>query len=183
AVDGLEPGRARNDDVFAELAGELLTLLVELFCSGRTFLLDGLENLLREGEELVVVRHGLGLTADRDDDSALAVVGEAVADLALGCLAPRALGGTRHAALAEELLGRIQVPVRLLERALALHEAGPCSIAELLDECSRDLGHCPASVVSWAPTCSYAGSSAVSSALGASASGAGSGSSGCLAAP
>jgi len=86
-------------DVLAELGCELLALLVELLdCSG-ALPLHRLEHLDGEGEELLVVRDRLGLGADRDDDAELAIVGDAVADLALGRLAAGALGGAGKPAL------------------------------------------------------------------------------------
>jgi len=99
AVDGFEPRRSGDNDVLAELGRELLAFLVELLdCSG-ALPLHRLEHLDGEGEELLVVRDRLGLGADRDDDAELAIVGDAVADLALGRLAAGALGGAGKPAL------------------------------------------------------------------------------------
>src|SRR5204862_129740 len=122
------------------------------------FLVD--EHLLGVGEELLVVGHRLRLAAHRDHRSPGAVLGEPVADLALGGLAPGPLRGLRHATLAQQHDGRLHVAVRLLERALAVHHPGAGAVAQLLDEGGRDLGgHSSTSVVaadafaSPAPSC------------------------------
>ena len=57
-----------------------------------------------------------------------------VADEALGRLASRTLAGGRHAALAQERAGGVEVAARLLERALAVHHPRAGRVAELLDE-------------------------------------------------
>src|SRR5213076_1198849 len=98
-VDGFEPRRSGDDDVLPELGCKLLAFLVELLeCSG-ALPLHGLEYLDGEGEELLVVRDRLGLGANRDDDAELAIVGDPVADLALGRLAAGALRGAGEPAL------------------------------------------------------------------------------------
>src|SRR5205823_6138238 len=146
--------------------------------------LDRLEDGLVEGQELVVLRDGLRLAADRHEDAERARDGGE--HLALGRLAPGPLVGGGHAALAKEALGRLEVAVRLLERALALHHARARLVAEALDEISRDVGHAHSpsrtasatgaasgsvsSTVSAGPACSYSGASAISSAAGAPAS-------------
>ena len=66
AVDRLKPCGTCDDDVLAELAGKRLALFVELGRRIRTVCLDGLQHLLGEGEELVVVRYRFGLAADGD---------------------------------------------------------------------------------------------------------------------
>src|SRR5581483_2856162 len=153
AVDGLEPGRAGDDDVLAELRGQLHALLVQLGLGADALRVDGLEHGLRVREELVVVRDRLGLAADRDHRSLGAVVGEAVPDLALGRLAPRALRRARHALLAQEDDGRVHVAVRLLQRLLAGHHPGAGAVAQLLDEACRDLRSHYCSTSSGASTC------------------------------
>jgi len=134
AVDGREPGRAGHDDVFSELAGERHPLLIEALLRPDALGLDRLEHLLREREELVVVGDRLGLAADGDDRAALAVVGDSVADLSLGRLAPSALGGAGQALLAQQDFRALDVAVRLLERALALHHRRSGEVAQFLDE-------------------------------------------------
>src|SRR5439155_13638054 len=141
SVDRLEACGARDDDVLAELAGEHPPLFVEALGSVGTVRLDGLEHLLRERKELVVVRYRLGLAADRDQGPELALVGHAVADLALGRHPARALLRARHAALAQEPLGGFDVAVRVLQRALAVHHRSLGLVAKLLDECRADAGH------------------------------------------
>ena len=105
----------------------------------------GLQELLGVGEEVVVVRDGLGLAADRDDRAD--VVAHHHADLALARRAVGALRGGRHALLAQQLDGLVEVAVGLLERALAVHHPGARRVAQLLDHRSGDLGHSAASSV------------------------------------
>jgi len=118
AVDGLETGGADDGDVLAELAGQLQPLLLELLRCAWALGLDGLQHLLCEGEELVVVRDGLGLAADGHDRAAPALVADPVADLPLGRLAAGALLRARDAALAEDPLRGLDVSVRLLSARL-----------------------------------------------------------------
>src|SRR6476469_9206041 len=141
AVHGLEADRAGDDDVLAELACQQDTLLVERRLCTRAVGLDGLQHLLGEGEELFVVRDGLGLATDRDHGASLVLISEPVADLAFGRLAVGALGGARHALLAENAHCGLDVAVRLLQRALAVHHRRAGLVAELFDECCRDLSH------------------------------------------
>src|SRR5207248_8920968 len=70
AVDRLEASRSRDGDVLAELAGELGPLLVEPTDGLDPLRLDEVEHLLAKRLELLVVRHRLGLAADRDHRSA-----------------------------------------------------------------------------------------------------------------
>ena len=51
------------------------------------------------------------------------------------------LAGLRHALLAQQRAGGVEVAVRLLERSLAIHHARARELAELLDEACTDLGH------------------------------------------
>ena len=81
---------------------------------------------------------GLGLAADADDRADVAV--DDVADHALGRLAAGALARGRHAALAQERAGSVEIAVRLLERALAVHHPRAGGVAELLDERCADRG-------------------------------------------
>src|SRR6476469_9304608 len=74
-----------DDDVLTQLADELGPLVLELRGGVRAVLLDGVEDALGEDHELRVVRHGLGLAADRDHRAD--VLGRDVEDdLALGGL-------------------------------------------------------------------------------------------------
>ena len=134
AVDRLEARRAGDDDVLAELGCELLTLLVELLNGGGAVALHRLEHLGGEGGELLIIRDGLGLAADGDDDAALAVVGEAIADRSLSCFAAGALGGAREPALAQQRLGGLEIPICVLQRPLAVHHPRARLVAELLVE-------------------------------------------------
>src|SRR5581483_2133755 len=102
---------------------------------------DEIEHLLRVRQELVVVRDRLRLAPDGDHRPLRAVLGEAVADLALGRRAVGALGRLRHPALAQEDDRGFHVAVRLLQGALAVHHPGARLVAELLDERRRDLRH------------------------------------------
>src|SRR5205807_899773 len=69
AVDRLEAGRAGKRDVLAEPGAERDALVLELLLCTDTVFPDSFENLLRKGEELVVVRDGLRLAADTDEDA------------------------------------------------------------------------------------------------------------------
>src|SRR5215210_702031 len=109
AVDGLEARGAHDLDVLAELGHEVDALLLELVEGVGALRIGELERLLGEGEERLVVRDGLGLTADPDDRPLLRVVGERVADLALRRLATGALRGPAEALLAQELLRSLEV--------------------------------------------------------------------------
>ena len=85
-------GRAPTTTMFSpSLRRQLDALLLELGLGADALRVDGVEHVLRVREELVVVRDRLGLAADRDHRALRAVVGEAVADLALGRLAAGAL--------------------------------------------------------------------------------------------
>ena len=139
AVARLEPRGAADEDVLADLADQLLALVLERFDGVRPVLLDRVEHLLGERAELVVLRDGLGLGADRDD-RALRVV-EAREDDALGRLVAGALAGRGHAPLAQELLRGVEVAVGVLERALGVHHRRAGHLAQLPDEVCRDLGH------------------------------------------
>src|SRR5262249_9497756 len=124
---------------------------------------------------LVVVRDRLGLAADGDDRAELAVVGDAVADLALGRLAAGALRGPRHPALAEPAPRRLHVAVRLAERAFAVHHRRAPRVPPLLDERGGDLGHDGSSSVAAASgSAAGSGAGAASAAGSAAVSGAGS---------
>src|SRR5205085_8943751 len=180
---------APDDDVLAELGRELPAFLVELADRVGALALHGLEHLGGKGEELLVVRDRLGLAADGHDDAELGVVGDPVADFALGRLSAGPLGRARQTALSEERLRSFEVAVRVLQGALAIHHSGTSLVAKLLDERGRDLRHSERSVeasagtggealplatsspaLSCAPICSYVGSWETSSALGASVS-------------
>ena len=73
---------------------------------------------------------------------------------ALGRLAAGALGGGRHALLAQELERGLEVAARLLQRALAVHHPGAGLVAELLHE------RWPRSSVTSSPLVGARGSSA-----------------------
>src|SRR5207245_4982828 len=83
---------------------------------------DGRQDLLCICKEVVVVRDGLGLAADRSDRAD--GLAHDHTDLAFTRLAISALGGRRHALLAEQLHGLVEITARLDERALALHHPG-----------------------------------------------------------
>src|SRR6266540_1279220 len=127
--------------------------------------------LRRERLELLVLRDRLGLAADRHHRRV--VVGDAVADDALGRLAPGALRSRREPALAQQHTRRLDVAARLLEGALALHHPRAGRVAELLDEAGRDRGH--SAVTSW-----VSGSAVASASGSAVASASSSGSAGGL---
>ena len=89
AVDLREPRGAGEGDVLAELGSELGAFLFEFLLPSDALLPHRLEDLLREGEELVVVRDGLRFAADADDDAQTVL--DAITDLPLGSPAACAL--------------------------------------------------------------------------------------------
>ena len=97
------------------------------------------QDALRERLELLVLRHRLGLAPDADDRTDAAVRDRA--DDALGRLAIGPLAGLRHALLAQQRAGGVEIALRLLQRSLAIHHARARELAELLDEACTDLGH------------------------------------------
>src|ERR671924_1292573 len=139
AVDRDEARRTGEGDVLAELRDELDALVLELSLGADALRVHELEHLPREGLELVVLGHGLGLAADGDHRPAVGV--DVVADEALRRLAARALARLGHALLAQDALRRLEVAARVLERALAVHHPRAGLVAELLHELGRDLGH------------------------------------------
>src|SRR3954452_13741204 len=136
----LEAGHVADDDVLSELRYELDTVALEVGGRAQALLGDLVEHALREGEELVVLRHRLGLAADSDDRADGAV--DAGEDTALGRLATRPLARLREASLAERTARGVEVSPALDERPLALHHPGARRVAELLDEACGDLRHC-----------------------------------------
>src|SRR5215213_6575210 len=122
ALATLEPLRTRNDDVLAQLRHERGALVLELLRGLRPPRVDGLEQLLRELEEL-------------------GIVGDEVADLAFRRLAPRALRGLCHAPLPEQDSRRLDVAAGLLQRALAVHHPRAGLVAELLHQVGGNRGH------------------------------------------
>jgi hypothetical protein len=141
AVHPLETGGADDDDVLAELAGELDARILQLGFRAGPAGVDCVEHVLRVREELVVVRHRLCLAADSDQRAPAPVVRQPVADLTLARLAARALRRLRHPLLAQESDGGLEVAVRLLEGALAVHHPRAGLVAELLDEACRNHSH------------------------------------------
>src|SRR5687767_732246 len=109
---GLVALGADDDDVLAELAGEVDAVLLELGDRVRTVGDDSLEHLLREALELVVLGDRLGFGADGHHRSAPVL--EPVADEPLGGRAAGPLGGLGHPALAQDRPGGVEVAVRLL---------------------------------------------------------------------
>ena len=128
-----------DDDVLAELAHQLHALLVERRGRIDAVRVDGTEHALGERLELVVLRDGLGLAADADDRADAAV--DDRADEALGGRPVGALAGLRHALLAQQGAGGVEIAVRLLQRPLAIHHPRAGELTELLDEACTDLGH------------------------------------------
>ena len=120
------------------LAIELDALLLEALDRFRTVGVNRAQHLLGERLELVVLRDRLGLAADPDDRAAAPVDDEA--DEALGRRPARTLSRRRHAALAQQRAGALEIAVRLLERALAIHHPRARRVAELLDEGCADRG-------------------------------------------
>src|SRR5215210_4757972 len=134
----VEARGSANGDVLADLPDELDPLVLEPLNGVGPVALDGLEHLLGEGEELLVLRHRLGLGADGHERAMPAV--EPREDGAFGRLTAGALARRGHPALTQERLGGLDIAGRLLERAFAIHHSGSRLLTELLDEVRRDLG-------------------------------------------
>ena len=120
--------------------------------------MHGLEHLLREGLERLVLRDRLRLAADGDHRAGVAL--DPVADEALGGGAPGALGDLRHALLAQERAGGLEVAAGLLERALRVHHRRAGGVAKLLHlGCGNGRAHAvSSSVVSAAGASTVSGS-------------------------
>src|ERR671922_420933 len=151
----LEAGRAAHGDVLADLADELDALVLELLRGVWAVALDGLEDPLGESEELLVLRHRLGLAPDSDQRAS--VLGDPREDDALGGLPAGALACLGHPALAQKPLRGLDVAAGLLQGALAIHHSGARLLAELLDEPGWNLGR-----AHWASPSSAGASSAAS---------------------
>jgi hypothetical protein len=173
ALAGLHAGGVDDHDVLAHAGDEFRALALQRLERAGTVGLDGLERFLGEREKLGVLRDGLGLAADRGQRADVA--GDRDEDDALRGLAAGALRRLRHAALAEELLRRLQVAARLLEGALDVHHPRAGLVAELLDKGRGDAHFPSTSTVSRCPTCSCS-CGASTSTPGWAISGAGSGS-------
>src|ERR671922_34227 len=128
----LEAGRAAHGDVLADLADELDALVLELLRGVWAVALDGLEDPLGESEELLVLRHRLGLATDSDQRAS--VLGDPREDDALGGLPAGALACLGHPALAQKPLRGLDVAAGLLQGALAVHHSGARLLAEVDDE-------------------------------------------------
>src|SRR5215211_2368554 len=142
AVLLLEPAGAAHDDVLADLSHELLALVLQLVDGVGTLLLDGVQGLLSKGEELLVLRDRLRLAPDGDERAHS--LAHPRKDDPLGRLTAGALPRLRHPPLAEELLGRVEIALGLLQRALGVHHPGAGLVAQLLHERGRNLRHQPA---------------------------------------
>ena len=158
---------AGDDDVLAQLAHQLEPLLVERRDRVGTLLVHGAQDLLGERLELVVLRDGLGLAADAEDRADGAV--DDRADEALGRRAVGSLAGRRHALLAQERAGGVEVATRLLQGTLAVHHPRARRVAQLLDQRCADLGHADASPSSSAATATGSSASAAAAASGSAA--------------
>ena len=101
--------------------------------------MDGAEHALGERLELVVLRDRLRLAADADDRADAGL--DDRADEALGRRAVGALAGLRHALLAQQRPGGVDIALRVLQRPLAIHHARARGLTKLLDEGCTYLGH------------------------------------------
>ena len=110
--------RARRD-VLADLGHERDALLLEAGFGARPAGCDGVEHVPANVAEVVVLRHGLGLAADATSVPAAALDAGEHDALGRRPVGPLRRGG--QALLAQELLGGIDIAVRILERALAVH--------------------------------------------------------------
>src|SRR5215213_5559797 len=136
ALDRLEARRREDGDVLAELADQLLTLVVETVDRAYAVRVDRVEHLLREVPELRVLRDGLGLAADRDHRRV--ALRDAVADETLARLTTFALRSRRHPPLAQERTRGLDVSAGVDECALRVHHPRAGLVTKLLDEGCRD---------------------------------------------
>src|SRR5439155_11423962 len=141
---------------------QLEPLLLEALDGVGPVCLDRFQHLLDELQELVVLRHGLGLAADGGDRADVPRDGRLY--FAFRRRAPRFLAGRRHALLAQEPLRRLDVAAGLLERTLGVHHPRAGEVAELLYQARRDLhlAHSCTASVTGAGSGSGSGSSTVS---------------------
>src|SRR5262249_27611799 len=96
-------------------------------------------NLAHEALELLVAGDEIGLGIDLDEGSARALDREP--DQAFRGDATRLLGGSGKTLLAQPVEGALEVALRLGQRLLAIHHAGPGLLPKLLDQRRSDLGH------------------------------------------
>src|SRR4029079_6943694 len=108
-----------DDDVLAELRGELDAFVLECVGRLRTVLLNLVHHARDYDEDLLVVGDGLALAPDPSHRRYGLV--DVERDFPLGRLAAGTLRCLRDALLAEKLRRFVDVALRLLERALAVH--------------------------------------------------------------
>ena len=99
---------------------------------------DDVGDLVDQRLEAIVARHEVGLAIDLGQHAQRAVVIELDADDAFRGDAAGALGGLRHAALAQVLDRGVDVAVALGQRRLAFHHARAGTLAQVLDHLSSD---------------------------------------------
>src|SRR5262249_48583880 len=126
AVGRLEARDAAELDLLAERAGETLYVLVDRDAFERllgdvavAFGDDEARDAVERTPEDVTLRDEVGLAVELDDRADIAV--DRDLDRAFVRVASGALGGAGQALLAQPVLGRVHIAVRLLERALAVH--------------------------------------------------------------
>src|SRR5439155_12097722 len=121
ALGGFEAGCSRDDDVLAELADQRTPLVLEGLDRILTVRVDRPEDPDPDALDLLVPRDRLRLAADADDRSDSRFVVDDEAHEPFGRRAIRPLAGRGHPTLAQERAGRVEVAVRLFQRALAVH--------------------------------------------------------------
>src|SRR5215217_8871928 len=135
-----------DDDVLAELGADVDAVLLEGVDRTGAVRMHGLQHLLRELLERLVLRDGLGLAADGDHRPRPAL--DPVADETLGRGAAGSLGDLRHALLAEQRARSVEIAARLLERALRVHHRRAGGVAKLLHlRCGNGRAHALSSSV------------------------------------
>ena len=131
----------------------------------RPVCVHGLQHLLRERLEGLVVRDRLRLAADGDHRARVAL--DPVADEALGGRAAGALGHLGHALLAQQRARGVEIAAGLLERALRVHHRRAGGVAKLLHlGCGNGRAHAvSSSLVSAAGASTVSGSAAPQASL------------------
>ena len=101
---------------------------------------DGYRQLARELVEVVRASHEIGLAVELEEHAKPRAMVDVAADDALAHLSVGLLCGCREALLAEPVSGLFEVSPALLERSLAVHDAGAGLLTQPLDVLGLDHG-------------------------------------------
>src|SRR3954470_10135053 len=102
---------------------------------------DDFRERLRKSDEILVLRHEVGLGVELDQRSELAVCREPGSDHAFSRDTARRFGGLGAAPDAQQLFCFFQVPIRFGEGFFAFHESQAGELAELFHQSCADFGH------------------------------------------